>query len=354
MKNDMYLTLERKDLAINEEIEVGDEPGYVYAYLEAWFDVDKKFGLNTANRDDAWVNLYARYNSLENILLVDYIVSTDNSSFAREYQPTETERKLMIRIMEEACIKQTEMNCYDFSVKMYLEDFEDDEEMPLVCEKVSDTEYQIRSTFDDFVIYKENETGRLKDHAGHKMEFAIHHTERGDGYLIKCADCNEILLVQNEDPMEELDYGTTEYLYDKYRIIVSPDYHKAAEIGDEISEVYCRVYHKDDILCKDSLGDFNMMCDFEYLESTAENIENAMRSAIDESAGYYDMALECKTLKRSDELFGRAVSYIIELTGTDGLRETLIEKLDMSEEEADKMVQDLSISDTPQQDINLG
>ncbi len=353
MKNDVFLTLEKSDLKISEDLSFSEVPYFVDVYIETYFDIEKKFGLNLKDRDDVWVNLYAKYNPCDNRFRVDYVISSSNSNVWRVYQPTQAETKMMQKLIDEACIKQTGLTCRDAFIRKSMEK---SDEINLVCEEVYEDEhlYQIRNTWDDFVVYTEDETGKLKDHVGHKIEYATYDKEDGYSFSIECADCNEVIFAQHENPEEDLEYGVAEFMYDKYKIIVSPNYNKAIEIGDTVSEVYCRVYHKDDILCKDSLGDFNMMCAFEYSESTVENIENAMRSAMDESAGYYEMALECKTLKRSDELLGRAVSYIIELTGIDELRETLIEKLDMSEEETEKMVQDFSTNDVPEQEMNLG
>ena len=53
---------ERKDLRI-DELEVDDVWNRVIvAYIEAWFDVDKKFHIDILSDDDAWLNMNAFYN----------------------------------------------------------------------------------------------------------------------------------------------------------------------------------------------------------------------------------------------------------------------------------------------------
>lgn len=44
--------LERSDIAIDREMEVDCDIGReITAYIETWFDVDKKFGIHTAEDD---------------------------------------------------------------------------------------------------------------------------------------------------------------------------------------------------------------------------------------------------------------------------------------------------------------
>ena len=64
MKDNMEL--ERKDLAVDADMQVDEDIGHeILAYLETWFDVDKKFNIHTAEDDGTWLNMYARYNPFE-------------------------------------------------------------------------------------------------------------------------------------------------------------------------------------------------------------------------------------------------------------------------------------------------
>ncbi|HCA28211.1 MAG TPA: hypothetical protein DEP23_00795 [Ruminococcaceae bacterium] len=61
--------LTRSDIAIDGDMEIDCDIGQIVtAYVETWFDVDKKFGTHTADDDDVWLNLYAKYNVPEDAL----------------------------------------------------------------------------------------------------------------------------------------------------------------------------------------------------------------------------------------------------------------------------------------------
>ena len=69
MKENMEL--ERGDIAIGRDMEVDCDIGQeILAYVETWFDVDKKFGVHTADNDGIWLNLYARYNPFADTLAI--------------------------------------------------------------------------------------------------------------------------------------------------------------------------------------------------------------------------------------------------------------------------------------------
>ena len=60
MKHD--LQLEKKDIAIDGDIQLSyDNLQEITAYIETWFDVDKKFMVDTTD-DGTWVNMYGKYN----------------------------------------------------------------------------------------------------------------------------------------------------------------------------------------------------------------------------------------------------------------------------------------------------
>ena len=56
-----------------------------------WFDVDKKFGIHTANEDTTWLNLYAQYNPFEDTLRLFGEISREDGSESFEYTPTKAE-----------------------------------------------------------------------------------------------------------------------------------------------------------------------------------------------------------------------------------------------------------------------
>lgn len=109
------------------------------------------------------------------------------------------------------------------------------------------------------------------------------------------------------------------YEYGEYRIVVSPDYKKAIDAGDAPDQIYCMVYAKTDTDYKNNLGEFNMMDGFEYEDATVEAIEEGINKLMEESLSFYELQRREAEFNRADELLARSVSYIVELTGTDGL-----------------------------------
>lgn len=88
--------LERSDIVIDRDMEVDCDIGnQITCYLETWFDVDKKFGTNTAADDDKWLNLYAKYDPFADTLRLEFTVTTADSCEEGEYVPTETESQLI-------------------------------------------------------------------------------------------------------------------------------------------------------------------------------------------------------------------------------------------------------------------
>ena len=59
------LKLEKKDIAIDGDIQLDDNnPQQINVYIETWFDVDKKFMVDTTD-DGTWVNMYGKYNPFD-------------------------------------------------------------------------------------------------------------------------------------------------------------------------------------------------------------------------------------------------------------------------------------------------
>ena len=86
----------RDMLAVDRDMEVDCDIGHqITCYLETWFDVDKKFGTNTAADDDKWLNLYAKYDPFADTLRLEFTVTTADSCEEGEYMPTETEAQLV-------------------------------------------------------------------------------------------------------------------------------------------------------------------------------------------------------------------------------------------------------------------
>ena len=188
MKNDYFNSFEESDFYIHEDLELSVDNQFITALVETQFDVDKKFGINVSQDDDAWVNLYAGYNPVTESLKVFYYIDTYNGDYEREYIPTEEEKNAFISVMQQACIKQNEMNCREFYIREYAAYAG---EMSLVCEQDGDS-CQIINTDDGFVLYREDMSdGNLKNHFGHSIELANY--GNGECLSIECTDCNQVL-----------------------------------------------------------------------------------------------------------------------------------------------------------------
>lgn len=113
MKDNKELT--REDIAIESDIEVSDSnPNELVAYVETWFDVDEKFGLNTRDDADTWVNMYARYDVEEDTLKLECIISRDKEEKPFCYEPTENEA-----VMLKEAIKDKLKEYYDCTPKEF-------------------------------------------------------------------------------------------------------------------------------------------------------------------------------------------------------------------------------------------
>lgn len=91
------------DRDMDVDCDIGQE---ITAYLEVWFDVDKKFGLRINDEDDTWLNLYAKYNPFADTLRLECEISRDNGSEYFDYKPTEAESQLIKDMIAEKIQKE--------------------------------------------------------------------------------------------------------------------------------------------------------------------------------------------------------------------------------------------------------
>lgn len=105
MKTNMEL--KRHNLAVDREMEVDDDIGQeITAYLEIWFDVDKKFRLHINDEDGTWLNMYAKYNPFEDTLRIECEISRDQGSEYFDYEPTKNEVVLMKEMIAEKILQE--------------------------------------------------------------------------------------------------------------------------------------------------------------------------------------------------------------------------------------------------------
>ena len=94
--------LERKDMVIDRDMEVDcDEGTQITAYIETWFDVDKKFMVHTDADEGTWLNMYAKYNPFEDTLRIECVISRDDSYQYFDYSPTKAEADLIKEMIAE-------------------------------------------------------------------------------------------------------------------------------------------------------------------------------------------------------------------------------------------------------------
>ena len=94
--------LERKDMVIDRDMEVDcDEGTQITAYIETWFDVDKKFMVHTDADEGTWLNMYAKYNSFEDTLRIECVISGDAGDQEFDYSPTKAESDLIKEMIAE-------------------------------------------------------------------------------------------------------------------------------------------------------------------------------------------------------------------------------------------------------------
>lgn len=88
--------LTREMLEVDRDIEVDCDTGQqITCYLETWFNVDEKFGTDTAEDDEKWLNLYAKYDPFADTLRLEFTVTSANSYEEGEYTPTDAEAQLI-------------------------------------------------------------------------------------------------------------------------------------------------------------------------------------------------------------------------------------------------------------------
>ena len=85
----------KDDLAVDRDMEIDCDIGQeILVYFECWFDADLKFSIDTSE-NDAWLNMYGRYNPYEDTLTIECEIDRDDGSSYFDYFPTDAESQLM-------------------------------------------------------------------------------------------------------------------------------------------------------------------------------------------------------------------------------------------------------------------
>lgn len=115
---------ESKDIAVDRDMDVDCEnAAEITAYLETWFDVDKKFGTNTKDDDDVWLNMYAKYNPFDDTLRIECEIDKPKGSEYFDYTPTEAEERLIKDMIAEKIKSE-----YGQTPQEFCKDFKVDEQ----------------------------------------------------------------------------------------------------------------------------------------------------------------------------------------------------------------------------------
>ena len=90
-----------------KDFEIDDQEGTTFSsYLCTYFDVDKKFGIDTSC-DDKYVNFYGIYSPSDRTISAKYIICNgDSGDQVCLYEPTANEKEVIFNEMDRFCIKE--------------------------------------------------------------------------------------------------------------------------------------------------------------------------------------------------------------------------------------------------------
>ncbi len=113
--------LERSDIAIDRDMEVDCDIGQqITCYIETWFDVDKKFGVKTADDDTVWLNMYGKYNPFEDTLRIECDICHDDEATENfDYEPTTEEMQLIKDMITQKIREEYDQTPQEFCEEFY-------------------------------------------------------------------------------------------------------------------------------------------------------------------------------------------------------------------------------------------
>ncbi len=106
--------LTEKDIDIEEELIINDDGVSVNAYLETYFEPNEVLGTDIDDSRDEFVNLYADYNSESGELSMSYYIVKRDKEYSRPYNPSESEKEMVLNLMETACQRQCDCSLDEF------------------------------------------------------------------------------------------------------------------------------------------------------------------------------------------------------------------------------------------------
>ena len=107
MQENPYLMV-AGSICIGDDIFI--EEDHLNGYIETYFDVDRRFGLETVDTMN-YVNLYADYYPDDDRLVVTYIIVHNDGENDEDYEVQDlanSERELIIRLMNKKCEEEND------------------------------------------------------------------------------------------------------------------------------------------------------------------------------------------------------------------------------------------------------
>ncbi len=112
--------LKRHNIAIDREMEVDCDIGrQITCYIETWFDVDKKFNIQTDSDNGTWLNMYGRYDPFAYTLRIECEISRDSGSEYFDYEPTKAEAQLIKDMISEKIQEEYHQTPQEFCDSLY-------------------------------------------------------------------------------------------------------------------------------------------------------------------------------------------------------------------------------------------
>ena len=187
MKNDIFNTLERKDVCFSEDLLILQSKSAISAVFEAMFDIDKKLGTNTKGKE-YWVEMHAMYHPFDDTIKLEYGIFGGEKEYQRQYIPTDEENKMFTDLIKERCLEKEGMNYYTFYLNDYVKYYANGD-MSLVCEK-GDDGYQVRNTADNFILFKSDDED-MERFVGNDIELVSYGND--ETYSIESLDLCEVI-----------------------------------------------------------------------------------------------------------------------------------------------------------------
>lgn len=103
-----------EDIDVEEELIINDDGVSVNAYLGTYFEPNEVLGTDIDDSGDEFVNLYADYNSESGELSVSYYVVKRDREYTEDYDASESEKEMILNLMETACQKQNGCSLDEF------------------------------------------------------------------------------------------------------------------------------------------------------------------------------------------------------------------------------------------------